>query len=98
MIKWFNLGFEIGAVTGSQSNHQSEVDDGDTCPVTLSDDTNMYMTTFNKMQESDSSLHALWMEAKQNDSRYCISIDLLDEIISIVDDRILLILPDNIRD
>ena len=47
---------DIGAVTESQSNHQSEVDDEDTCPVTLSDDTNrmlryMDMNSFKEMQE-----------------------------------------------
>ena len=55
---------EIGAVTMSQSKHKSEVDDGDTGPVILSDETNrmlrdMHMTKFKEMQESDSSLHAL---------------------------------------
>ena len=75
---------EIAAVTRSQSKHKSEVDDGDTGPVTLSGETNrmlrdMDMTKFKEMQESDSSLHALWMNAKQNDSRNCISNDLLYE-------------------
>ena len=77
---------DIGAVIRSQSKHKSEVDDGDTGPVTvtLSDETNrmlieMDMTNFKEMQESNSSLHALWMKAKQNDSCYCINNDLLDE-------------------
>ena len=50
------------------------------------------------MQESVSSLQALWMEAKQNDSCYCISNDLLDERNSVVDDPELLVLPENLRD
>ena len=50
------------------------------------------------MQESDSSLHALWMKAKQNDSRYCISNDLLYERSSEVDDPGLLVQPENLRD
>ena len=50
---------EIAAVTRSQSKHKSEVGDGDTGPVTLSDETNqmirdMDMTKFKEMQESDS--------------------------------------------
>ena len=75
---------EIAAVTRSQSKYKSEADDGDGGPVTLSDETNrmlreMDVTKFKEMQESDSSLHALWLKAKQNDSRYCISNDLLYE-------------------
>ena len=55
---------EIAAVTRSQSKHKSEVDDGDTGPVTLTDETNRMlrdidMTKFKEMQELDSSLHAL---------------------------------------
>ena len=47
---------KIAEVTRSQSKHKSEVDDGDTGPVTLSDDTNrmlrdMDMTKFKEMQE-----------------------------------------------
>ena len=38
------------------------------------------------------------MEAKQNDSSYCISNDLLDEIIIVVDDPVLLVKPENFRD
>ena len=75
---------EIVAVTRSHSKQESDVDDGNTGSVTLSDETNrmlrdMDMTKFKEVQESDSSLHALWMEAKQNDSLYCISNDLLYE-------------------
>ena len=44
------------------------------------------MTNFKEMQELDSSLHALRMKAKQNDSRYCISNDLLYERSRKVDD------------
>ena len=55
---------EIAAVTRSQSKHTSEINDGDTGPVTQSDETNrmlreMDMTKFKEMQESDSSLNAL---------------------------------------
>ena len=94
---------EIAAVTRSQSKHKSEVGDGDTGPVTQSDETNrilrdMNMTKLKEMKESDSSLHALWMKAMQNDSRYCLSNDLLDERSSVVDDPGLLVLPDNLRD
>ena len=94
---------EIAAVTRSQSKHKSEIDDGDTGPVTLSDETNqmlrdMDMTKFKEMQESDSSLHTLWMKAKQNDLRYCISNDLLYKRSSVVDDPGLLVLPANLRD
>ena len=69
---------EIPAVTRSQSKYKSEANDGDGDPVTLSDETNrmlreMDMTKFKEIQESDSSFHALWLKAKQNDSRYCIS-------------------------
>ena len=51
---------ENGAVTRSQSKHKSEVDDGDTGPDTLSDETNrmlrdMDMTEFKEIQESESS-------------------------------------------
>ena len=82
---------EIAAVARSQSKQKSDVDDGDTDPVALSDEPNRIlrdidMTKFKEMQESDSSLHALWMKAKQNDSRYCITNDLLDKRSSIVDD------------
>ena len=49
------------------------------------------------MQESDSSLNALWLKAKQNDSRYCISNDLLYERSRKVDDPGLLALPENLR-
>ena len=75
---------EIAAVTRSQSKYKSEADDGEGGPVTRSNETNqmlrdMDMTKFKEMQESDSSLHALWLKVKQNDSRYCISNDLLDE-------------------
>ena len=56
------------------------------------------MTKFKEMQEPDSSLHALWLKVKQNDSRYCISNDLLDERSSVVDDPGLLALPGNLRD
>ena len=35
------------------------------------------MIKFQEMQESDGSLQALFSKAKQNDSRYCISNDLL---------------------
>ena len=59
--------------------------------MTLSDETNrmlrdMDMTKFKEMQDSDSSLHALWMKSKQNDSRYCMSNDLLYERSRKVDD------------
>ena len=94
---------ENAAVTRSLSKHKSEVDDGDTGPVTLSDQTNrmlrdMDMTKFKEMQESDSSLHALWMKAKQNDSRHCIRNDLLYERSRKVDDPGLLLLPEKLRD
>ena len=94
---------EIAAVTMSQSKHKSEVDDGDTGPVTLSDETNRMlididMTKFKEMQQSDSSLHVLWLKAKQNDSRYCISNDSLDERSSVDDDQGLLVQPENLRD
>ena len=56
------------------------------------------MTKFKEMQESDSSLHALWMNAKQNNPRYCISNYLLFERSSKVDDPRLLLLPENLRD
>ena len=49
------------------------------------------------MQESDSSLHALWLKSKQSDSCYCISNDLVDERSSVVDDPGLLALPENLR-
>ena len=73
---------EIAAVTRSQSKHTSEINDGDTGPVTELDETNrilreMNMTKFKEIQESDSSLNALWLKAKQNDSCYFISNDLL---------------------
>ena len=58
----------------------------------------MDMTKFKEMQESDRSLHALWMEANQNDSRYCISNDLLDKRSSVVDDPGLLVPRENLRD
>ena len=94
---------EIGAVTRSQSQHKSVVGDGDTGPVTLSDETKqmlryMDMTKFKEIQESDSFVHALWLKTKQNDLRYCISNDLLDERSSVVDDPGLLVLPENLRD
>ena len=38
------------------------------------------------------------MNAKQSDSRYCISNDLLNETSSVVDDPGLLVLPENLRD
>ena len=65
---------EIAAVTRSQSKHTSEINDGDTGPVTQSDETSLMLrekdvTKFKEMQESDSSLNALWLKAKQNDSR-----------------------------
>ena len=50
------------------------------------------------MQELESSLHALWMKAKQNVSRYFISNDLLDQRSSVVDDPRLLAVPENLRD
>ena len=82
---------EIAVVTRSQSKQKSDVDNGNTGSVTMSDKTNrmlrdMDMTKFKEMQESYSSLHALWMKAKQNDSRYCISNYLLYERISKIDD------------
>ena len=94
---------EIAAVTRSQSKQEPDVDDGDTGPVTLSDETKrmlreMDMTKFKEMEEADSSLHALWMNAKQNDSRYCISNDLLYEKSRKVDDPGLLLLPEKLRD
>ena len=60
----------------------------------------MDMTKFKEMQESYSSLHDLWMRAKQNDSRYCISNDLLYERSRKVDDQglLLLLLPEKLRD
>ena len=58
----------------------------------------MDMTKFKEMQESDSSLRALRMKAKQNDSCYCISNDLLYERSSEVDDPGLLVLPEKLRD
>ena len=75
---------DIAAVTRSQSKQESDVHDGNTGSVTLSDEKNrmlrgMNMTKFKERQELDSSLHALWMKAKQKDSRYCISNDLLCE-------------------
>ena len=60
--------------------------------------TEMDVTKFKEMQELDSSLHALWFKAMQNDSRYCIINDLLDERKSVVDDPGLLELPENLRD
>ena len=59
---------EIAAVTRSQFKQESDVDDGNAGPVTLSDETNrmirdMDMTKYKEMQESHSSLHALWMKA-----------------------------------
>ena len=56
------------------------------------------MTKFKEMQESDSSLHALWMKAKQNDSRYCIGNDLLYERSGKVDDPRLLFMTEKLRD
>ena len=51
------------------------------------------------MQESDSTLQALWMNVKQNDSRYCISNDLLyKKRSSTVYDPGLLLLPEKWRD
>ena len=50
------------------------------------------------MQEWDSSLNDLWLKAKQNDSRYCISNDSLYERSRKVDDLGLLALPENLRD
>ena len=72
---------EIAAGTRSQSKHTPDINTG---PVTQSDETNqilreMDMTKFKEMQESESSLNALWLKAKQNNSRYCISNDLLYE-------------------
>ena len=78
---------EIAAVTRSQSKQKSDVDDGNTGSVTLSDETKrMDMTKFKEMQESDSSLHALWIKTTRNDSRYCISNDLLYERSRKIDD------------
>ena len=90
---------EISAVSRSQSKHESDVDDGNTGSVTLSDDTNRMlididMTKFKKIQESDSPLHALWMKAN---SRYCISNDILYEISRKVDDPGLLLLAEKLR-
>ena len=50
------------------------------------------------MQESDSCLHALWLKAKQYDSRYCISNDLPYERSRKVDDPGLLLLSEKLRD
>ena len=58
----------------------------------------MDMTIFKEMQESNSSLHVLWMNAKQNDLRYCISNYLLYERISKVDDPGLLLLPEKLSE
>ena len=82
---------EIAAVTRSQFKQESAVNERNTGSITLSDETNrmlrdMDITKFKEMQESDSSLHALWMKSKQNDSRYCISNDLLYERSRKVDD------------
>ena len=40
----------------------------------------------------------MWMKAKQNDSRYCISDDLLYECSRKVGDTGLLLLPEKLRD
>ena len=52
------------------------------------------MTKLKEMQESTVSLQALWSKAKQNDSRYCISNDLLYERSSKVGEPGLLVLPE----
>ena len=69
----------------------------------LSDDTHqmlryMDMTKLKEMQESDSFLHDLWMKTKQIDSRYCISNELLYDRSSKVDDPVILLLPEILRD
>ena len=94
---------EIAAVTRSQSKQESDVGDENIRSVTLSDETNpmlrnMDMTKFKEMQESDSSLPALWMNAKQNDSCDWISNYLLYERSSKVDDPGLLLLSEKLRD
>ena len=75
----------------SLRNNLTWVTDGNTGSVTLSDDKNRMlkgidMIKFKEIQESDGYLQALWSKVKQNYSRYCISIDLLNEMSSKVDD------------
>ena len=94
---------EIAAVSRSQSKQESEVDDGNTGSVTLSDEKNrmlrdMDMTKLKVMQELDSYLHTLRMKAKQNDARYCISNDLLCGRNRKVDNPGLLLLHEKLRD
>ena len=43
---------EIGAVTRSHSKHKSEVDDGDTSPVTLSDETNRMLRDMDRTKRN----------------------------------------------
>ena len=70
--------------------------------VTLSDDKNRMlkdidMIQFKQMQESDCSLQTMWSKAKENDSRYCISNELLYERSGKVDDPGLLLLSQKQR-
>ena len=58
----------------------------------------MDMTKFKEMQELDSSLHALLMNTKWNNSRYCISNDLPCERRRNLDNPGLLLLPEKLRD
>ena len=92
---------ENAAVARSQFKQESEVYDGNTGSVTLSDEENrmlrdMDMTKFKQMQESDSSLQTMWLRAKQNDSRYCISNELIYQRRRKVDDPGLLLLPEKL--
>ena len=57
----------------------------------------MDMTKFKEMQESDSSFPTMWLKAKKNDFRYCISNELLYERSSKVADSGLLLLPEKLR-
>ena len=56
------------------------------------------MVKFKQPQESAGSLQIIWSKAEQNDSRYCISNELLYERSSIVEDPGLLFLPEKLRD
>ena len=75
--------------------------DENTVSVTLSDDKNRMLKgidviKFQDMQESGGSLKALWLRAKQNDARCCISNDLLYEGSSKVDDLGLFVLSEKL--
>ena len=75
---------ENATITRSQTRLVSGNNDSNNDSVTLSHDKNRMlkgidMIKFKEIQQSNGSLQALFLKAKQNDSRYCISNDLLYE-------------------